>query len=277
MNSNHPCFNKAAHSRFGRIHLPVAPRCNIHCGFCDRRFSCVNESRPGVTAAILSPEEALASTIAALEKMPNISVAGIAGPGDPLANPVETLKTLALIHTRFPDLSLCLSTNGFALAEHVRKLVDLGLRHLTVTVNAVDPAIGARIYHSVNSPKGVISGIEGAALLLERQLEGIALAKNLGMTVKVNMVIIKGINEDHATDVAQKLSALGVDLMNCIPMLPVATAPLGGIGEPEMELMAEIRAKAEKWIPQMRHCGRCRADSVGLIGESRFIGMFAHK
>ena len=45
MNDRHPCFNREAHGRFGRIHLPVAARCNIVCGFCDRRYACVNESR----------------------------------------------------------------------------------------------------------------------------------------------------------------------------------------------------------------------------------------
>ena len=43
---DHPCFNKKSHRRFGRVHLPVAPRCNIQCKFCNRQFDCVNESRP---------------------------------------------------------------------------------------------------------------------------------------------------------------------------------------------------------------------------------------
>ena len=50
---NHPCFNASAHRTHGRIHLPVAPRCNLQCKFCNRKFDCVNESRPGVTSGIL--------------------------------------------------------------------------------------------------------------------------------------------------------------------------------------------------------------------------------
>ena len=35
--SNHPCFSKDAHKKYGRIHLPVAPRCNMQCNFCNRK------------------------------------------------------------------------------------------------------------------------------------------------------------------------------------------------------------------------------------------------
>ena len=57
--AEHPCFSAQAHFRYGRIHLPVAPRCNIRCGYCDRRYDCANESRPGVTSEVISPEAAL--------------------------------------------------------------------------------------------------------------------------------------------------------------------------------------------------------------------------
>ena len=52
----HPCF--ASGCKSGRIHLPVAPICNIQCNYCKREFDCLNESRPGVTSRIMSPEEA---------------------------------------------------------------------------------------------------------------------------------------------------------------------------------------------------------------------------
>lgn len=39
----------------GRIHLPIAPHCNIRCAYCDRKHDCANESRPGVTSRLLIP------------------------------------------------------------------------------------------------------------------------------------------------------------------------------------------------------------------------------
>ncbi len=51
----HPCFNEEAKHTSARVHLPVAPKCNIQCNYCNRKFDCVNESRPGVTSSVLAP------------------------------------------------------------------------------------------------------------------------------------------------------------------------------------------------------------------------------
>ncbi len=57
--TQHPCFNSEARHRTARMHLPVAPKCNIQCNYCNRKFDCVNESRPGVTSAVLTPRQAV--------------------------------------------------------------------------------------------------------------------------------------------------------------------------------------------------------------------------
>ena len=75
--SEHPCYSSGAHE-FARMHIPVAPRCNISCNYCNRKFDCVNESRPGVTSEVLSPEEAFEKFLDVKEKMPNLRVVGIA-------------------------------------------------------------------------------------------------------------------------------------------------------------------------------------------------------
>ncbi len=106
---SHPCFNADAKGKFGRVHLPVAPKCNIKCNFCDRKYDCVNESRPGVTSTILSPEQAGIYMQRVLEKEPRISVAGIAGPGDPFANGPETIAYHADYQEKSSgDSALCL-------------------------------------------------------------------------------------------------------------------------------------------------------------------------
>lgn len=56
---NHPCFNKKASASYGRVHLPVAPHCNIQCNFCNRIYDCANENRPGVTAKVQTPDESV--------------------------------------------------------------------------------------------------------------------------------------------------------------------------------------------------------------------------
>ena len=122
--SEHPCYNEEAHHKFARMHIPVAPRCNIQCNYCNRRFDCCNESRPGVTSEVLSPQDAIVKIRAVREKIPELRVIGIAGPGDPLANE-ETFQSLELIASEFPDLTLCVSTNGLALPDSAQRLHDL--------------------------------------------------------------------------------------------------------------------------------------------------------
>lgn len=141
----HPCFNPNAKGKYGRVHLPVAPKCNIQCNFCDRQYDCVNESRPGVTSTVLSPPQAGVYMDKVLDKEPRISVAGIAGPGDPFANGEETMETLRIIRKNHPETMLCLSSNGMGIAPYIEELAEIGVTHVTITVCAVDPAIMAKI------------------------------------------------------------------------------------------------------------------------------------
>ena len=267
--SRHPCFNADVKGRFGRVHLPVAPKCNIKCNYCNRKYDCVNESRPGVTSAILSPGQALRYFNQVMEKEPRITVVGIAGPGDPFANPEETLGTLRLIRKEHPETILCLSSNGLGLAKYVDDVAELEVSHVTVTVNTVDPEIGKNIYSWVRDGKVIYRGIDAAALLLERQLEAIKLLKERGITVKVNTIIVPTVNDTHVEEVARTMKGLGVDLLNCMSMFPNADTPFEHIKEPDAEMMNGIRNMAETYLPQMRHCTRCRADAVGLLGEDR--------
>jgi len=267
--SRHPCFNADIKGRFGRIHVPVAPECNIQCRYCDRKNDCVNESRPGVSSAVLSPSQAERYVLEVLEREPRIAVLGIAGPGDPFANAAETLETLRRVRNRFPDMLLCVATNGLGLPPHLDDLAVLGVTHVTVTVNAVDPAIGASIYRWVRWNKRVYRGTEAAAVLLDRQREAIGGLKDRGITVKVNTIVIPGINDTHVEAVAREAAALGADILNCMPMVRVAETPFASIPEPDEAAMARIRAAAAVHMPQMRHCTRCRADAVGLLGSDR--------
>lgn len=263
----HPCFDAAAHRTHARVHLPVAPRCNLQCNFCNRKFDCMNESRPGVTSAVLTPDRAVDYLDVIKERVPNLTVVGIAGPGDPFANCEETMATLEGVKRRHPELLLCLASNGLGIGPHIDDLHRLGVSHVTITVNAIDPVIGSRIYAWVRDGKRPMRGVEAAGLLLERQLSAISRMKALGMTVKVNSIIIPGINETHIEAIAEKMGQLKVDRMNCMAFLPVAGAEFENLPEPNAKLVAGLRFRAERHLPQMTHCARCRADAVGLIHE----------
>jgi nitrogen fixation protein NifB len=124
----HPCYNEEAHHHYARIHVAVAPACNIQCNYCNRKYDCSNESRPGVTSERLSPEEAIKKVLHVGANIPQLSVVGIAGPGDALANPKATFKTFEYLNQYAPDLTLCLSTNGLALMDHIEAIKSHGVQ-----------------------------------------------------------------------------------------------------------------------------------------------------
>lgn len=266
MFEDHPCFNESARHQTGRIHLPVATKCNIQCNYCNRKYDCANESRPGVTSVVLNPAQALSYLDAVLQEVKNIAVVGIAGPGDPFANPDETIRTLELVHQKYPDKILCLATNGLGLTEYVDKIAALNISHVTVTMNAVNPEIGAQIYAWLRLGAHVYRGIEGAKILLERQTEGIRKLKSYGIIVKINTVVIPGINDNHAVEVARYCQELGADVQNCIPLMHIEGTVFEKHPVPATEEMTELRKKTEQYLPQMLHCTRCRSDAVGMLG-----------
>jgi nitrogen fixation protein NifB len=264
---NHPCFSKEAHKKYGRIHLPVAPRCNIQCNFCNRKYDCINESRPGVTSNVLTPGQAVAYLENVVARRPEISVVGIAGPGDPFANPEETMETLRLVRRKFPKLMLCVATNGMGILPYIDELAELQTSHVTITMTSITPEIGAKVYAWVRDGRRPLRGEEGAAALQARQIEALVRLKQRGIVVKINSIIIPGINDEHISEVAAKVAGLGADIMNCMALVPVKGAAFEELAPPDNLMTARVRLQSGQFIKQMTHCARCRADAVGYIGE----------
>jgi len=249
----------------------------VQCRFCDRSFDCVNESRPGVTASLLSPAEALERVDRLRDRLPSLKVVGIAGPGDPLANVEETYATFRLVRTRHPDLALCLATNGLGLPGRAAELADLGVSHLTVTVNAIDPDVGKLVYSWVRFEGRARIGLEAARLLIERQMQGIEEAAAQGLLVKINTILVPGVNETEVESIARESAARGASFMNLIPLLPVKGTPLESAGEPCKEVVVAARALAASHLPQLSHCARCRADAAGIVGKDIALGEIERK
>ena len=268
MLDTHPCYNEKACTQFARMHIPVAPACNIQCNYCNRKYDCTNESRPGVTSEVLSPEQAVEKIRYVKTKVPHLSVIGIAGPGDPLANE-NTFKTLELVGKEFPEMTLCLSTNGLNLPLYVGRLKELGVKFITVTINAVDPEIAAKMYSFVVWNGKAIRGVEAAKRLIENQLEGVRMAAEAGMLVKVNTVMVPEVNADHIPEVAKKVKELGAYIINIMPLIPVPGTNFAEHRAPTPRERKELQELCEPKIKQMRHCRQCRADAIGLLGEDR--------
>ncbi len=270
---NHPCYSEQAHHHYARMHVAVAPACNIQCNYCNRKYDCANESRPGVVSERLTPEQAAKKVLAVASTIPQMTVLGVAGPGDPLANPGKTFKTFELVAAQAPDIKLCVSTNGLALPKHIDAIVDAKIDHVTITINAIDPEIGAKIYPWVFFGHKRRTGVEAAKILIENQLLGLEMLVARGVLVKINSVMIPGINDKHLVEVNRAVKSRGAFLHNIMPLIsaPEHGTAFGLAGQrgPTAKELKALQDACEGEMNMMRHCRQCRADAVGLLGEDR--------
>ena len=281
--AEHPCYSQEAHRSFARMHIPVAPGCNIQCNYCNRKFDCSNESRPGVTTGLLTPERAVEKIAHVRAEVPQLRVIGVAGPGEPLANARRTLGALELVARNFPDLTLCVSTNGLTLLDHVDRIVELGIDHVTVTINMIDPEVGERIHPWITFGGRRWTGRDAARVLSERQLAGVEALTSRGVLCKINSVLIPGVNDEHLVDVSRAVRGLGAFLHNVMPLVsaPEHGTHFGLTGQrgPTPAELAAVQNGCEALaadgagggmsMGMMRHCRECRADAVGLLDEDR--------
>ncbi len=272
--ADHPCFSEQAHHFFARMHVAVAPACNIQCNYCNRKYDCSNESRPGVVSEVLNPDQAIRKVKAVAASIPQMTVLGIAGPGDPLANPARTFETFRRLSAETPDIKLCVSTNGLTLPDCVEELSKHNIEHVTITINCIDPEIGAKIYPWIFWDNRRIRGVEAARILIDQQQKGLEMLTDRGILVKVNSVLIPGINDHHLAEVSRTVKAKGAFLHNVMPIIAEPEHGtffgLTGQREPTAAELEKVQAEcAEGDMKMMMHCRQCRADAVGLLGEDR--------
>ncbi len=219
---NHPCYSEGAHHHYARIHVAVAPACNIQCNYCNRKYDCSNESRPGVTSERLTPEESAKKVMY-------------------VGGEVQCLSVLEL-------------------PKFVDEMVKYDIDHITVTINSVDTTgeIGSKIYPWIFYDNKRIYGKEAAKILLERQLEGMKKCVENGILIKANSVLIPGINDKHLPEVAKKLKEIGVFLHNIMPIIsePEHGTAFGLAGVPsatDQEQMA-VQEACGMDMKLMQHC-----------------------
>jgi nitrogen fixation protein NifB len=218
---------------------------------------------------VLTPELAAKKFAWVKSEIDELSVVGIAGPGDALAEWQSTKETIQKIKAMNADIIFCLSTNGLLLPYYAQEIVDLGIGHVTVTVNAIDAEIGAKIYRHVIYKNKYYQGVEAAKILLKNQLSGIEYLTAHGILVKINIVMVKGINDAHIPEVVKKVKSLGVFVTNIMPLIPAAGSAFENFPQTSMKEVSELRNRCELDIQQMRHCQQCRADAIGRLNQDR--------
>ncbi|MDO5323875.1 MAG: radical SAM protein [Clostridia bacterium] len=253
---SHPCFQNEE-AKVARIHLPVARKCNIKCSFCNPASGdiCAHGCVPGLTRTVLTPQEAVERVEAVCSRGIDLKIVGIAGPGEPLFNE-ETFQTLEKVRARFPNMHLCLSTNGLLLPRKVDEIVRLGVETLTVTVNSLSLPVAHKIYEHVQGRKDDESFKE----LLHCQMLGIEMAARRGLCVKVNSVLVPGENEDELPEIARRVSERGAYIHNVLPLIPRADTKARLA--PDAATIRRVREDCGKHLCQFDRCRHCRADAL---------------
>ena len=256
----HPCYTESAARTSGRMHLPVAPACNLGCNFCERTVgvAAATYRGPGSSRSILSPQAASA-LVDRIAVFGWLRVVGIAGPAEPLAND-ETFETLRVVGAAHPDLILCLSTNGLELEQSLPELLQAGLKALTVTINTTLPETAARLYAWADIDGRRVTGEAAAAEILLRQWRGLAAAAEAGLLIKVNSVLIPGVNTQDLPAVARDAACLGVHRHNIMPLIP--RGRMRSLRPPTQHEMEAVREECAQWLPQFRGCTQCPADVI---------------
>jgi MoaA/NifB/PqqE/SkfB family radical SAM enzyme len=94
-----------------------------------------------------------------------------------------------------------------------------------------------------------------------------------GILVKVNSVMIPGVNDQHLAEVSKVVKSKGAFLHNVMPLIaePEHGTFYGLMGQPSptAEELQELQDACSGDMNMMRHCRQCRADAVGLLGEDR--------
>jgi len=91
-----------------------------------------------------------------------------------------------MIHDYKPDIDLALTTNAYLLPQTAQKLKDAGLKRLNISLDSLKPEVAQQI-----AQKDVLAQV----------LKGIDKALEVGLGVKINMVPLKGINDDEILDI----------------------------------------------------------------------------
>jgi len=151
------------------------------------------------------------------------------------------------------------------LPDKISRLIEIGVKNLTVTVNALEPEIGAQIYSHIEYRQKRLSGVEGAEVLINNQIQGIRKAILEGMSVKVNTVVIKGINDQHVPSIAKFYGDMGVYIQNLMPVIP--QFKFDAKNRPSIQEIQQLREKCQKSLRQMTHCHHCRSDAAGLLNS----------
>jgi len=211
------------------LRISVTDRCNLRCVYC--------MPPEGVAwmphEAILTYEEIVEVVRAAAEL--GISKVRLTG-GEPLVR--LDIEQLVRGISQVPGIDdLAMTTNGILLPRHAAQLAEAGLHRVNISLDSLRP----ERYESIT---------RGGHL--EDVLEGMEAARRAGLDpIKINTVVIRGVNDDEVVDLARKTMEEGWHL-RFIELMPVGGGDLiGGRWLDRVVTAEEIREEVESAVGRL--------------------------
>jgi len=234
--------------RIDYMRISVTDRCDLRCIYC------TSHSETGTHEDVLTYEEILRIVEAAASLGVNkIRLTG----GEPLVRArVSQLVSMIADVDGIEEGSL--TTNGTMLAKYARELKQAGLRRVNVSLDSLKRERFAAITGGDRLPD-VLKGIEAA--------------KQAGLNpVKINMVVLKGTNDDEVLDFARKTVTDGwhVRYIEHMPFEHSATQGNGLVST--ATIMSIIEAGLGRLEPHKSEAGNGPARYYKLPGAEGTIG-----
>ena len=200
-----------------KLRVSVTDRCNMRCGYCMPK----NNTKWFDSTEVLSFEEIIRlSSIFANLGVEKIRITG----GEPLVRPLieNLIKSIAKIpHIK----SIGLTTNGLLLSDSVKKLKSSGLNSVNISLDSFK-----------EDRFKMMTGING----LDKVISSIQKAKDAGLDVKINTVVVRGWNDDEVVEFANFARHTGITVRF------IEFMPLDGTGIWRSDLVFSKKEMIEK-------------------------------
>ena len=248
-----PCLD-AYNRPISYLRISVTDRCNLRCIYCMPPEGVI--WRPH--GEILRYEEI--ETVVRAAAGLGITKVRLTG-GEPLVRP--GIADLVRMLARIPGIDdLAMTTNGILLARHAAALAGAGLQRVNVSLDTLRPERFERITRRGR---------------LEDVLDGIEAARQVGLEpIKINTVVIRGMNDDEAVDLARKTMESGWNI-RFIEMMPVGNGVLADSEWHEQVVTGkEIRQRIEAALGELEPAKMSTGDGPAcyyrLPGASGTLG-----
>lgn len=171
----------------------------------------------------------------------------LSGTGDPLADPERTLEALRMIHQKYPEIALGMTTLGIGGEAFATFLFAQGLTKTTMQIDAVDPEVAQKLYAWIRPGKKTLPLDRAVEVLVDEQARALRSFSDAGIEVTVRTTVYPGYNDKHIDQVAYRVAKLGAKALMIVPCKAL-DGETDSPPEPTAEMMDVLHARAAKYI-----------------------------